>query len=117
MPRLWSWSSTLNSSDICYIPGTSDPTTSSSLGTTATGIGFFAGLGELSRGNNGIGMRIGDVLMHVSKDTLVSTDGTGNLSPFPGRVTFHSVVASTPNGSTVSSSVAWDVTVSQPSLG
>lgn len=74
--------------------------------------GFWQGYGEGSRGNsnsptwyNSVGMRVGDVLMHIS---------TTN-SATPGRVSLHSVIGVSANvASTVLSSgynAAYDVTV------
>lgn len=109
MPRIWLYCSTNYGSDISMFPGT----TSSS----ALGVGFFKGAGEHSYGSRGaVGMRVGDVVMNVCSAPLGnSTDGLGG--PWPGLVTLHSVVSSTPDGSTINSSVGYDVSVSQASLG
>ena len=84
-PRVFSYSSTANSTDIL-----------------ATG--FFAGCGQGGRPAN-IGMRIGDVVLNIA-----STSASN-----PGRVTTHSVIASTANvASTIASSgwnAAYDCTV------
>jgi len=105
MPRLFLYSSTHTSTDISLTPATSS--------TTATGVGFFKDAGEYSHGLAGIGMRVGDIVMHVSRATLATSDFP---SGFPGLVTIHSVIASTPNGSTVASSVSYDVTLGQSSV-
>lgn len=109
MPKLYIWQSTYESSAFAYAPAT----TSSS----AVGIGFFAGAGTGSHGLAAVGLNLGDVVMHVSRalygdgSTSVSTD------PYLGRaVTLHAVIGSTPNASTLATSVAWDVTVAQATL-
>lgn len=75
MPRLFVAATTYDSSDV-----------------TATG--FWAGVGQGSKGSNPVGMRLGDILMHVA-----STGAT-----IPGRVTMHSVIASTANVASTSAS-------------
>jgi hypothetical protein len=78
-------------------------TTSVSSAIIATG--FWAGVGEGSRGGYQAGMRIGDVLLHRA-----STD-----SATPGRVTTHSVIASTADQASTSGSTgysaAYNVTI------
>ena len=68
--------------------------------------GRWAGCGENSKGSGAVGMRLYDLLCH--------TAATG--TSLPGRVSWHSVIASTANGSTTLSSafstLAWDVSVS-----
>lgn len=70
-----------------------------------TSTGFWSGCAEKGRGNN-FGMRLGDILFH-----RCSTD-----SATPGRVTVHSVIATSANvASTVASSgfnAQYDATVS-----
>lgn len=80
MPRLFSFGSTATSTGI-------------------TGTGFLAGHGEGGRTNRNVGLRVGDIVLHVA-----STD-----SATPGRVTFHSVIGSTWNQASTSASSAWNV--------
>jgi hypothetical protein len=74
--------------------------------TDITAAGFWAGYGAGGRGGYQSGMRVGDILMHVAS--------TGS-AVVPGRVTMHSVIASSANvASTILSSgynAAYDVTV------
>ena len=90
-PRWFNYSSTHSSTDVL-----------------ATG--FFTGCGQGGRPAN-IGMRVGDI--------VINTANTASTSAIPGRVTMHSVIASTANfASTVASSgwnAAYDITVSQSS--
>jgi hypothetical protein len=106
MPRLFSWSSTNVASDFSLLPATT--------AAAEANRGYFKGCGDGSKNGGQIGMRPRDVLMHVSQATLGTTDFPAG---FPGIVTFHSVIASTADGSTVSPSVGYNVSVSQPSLG
>lgn len=107
LPRVWIMSSTATSSEIAYVPAVEGVT-------VEQGVGFFRGIGEGSGGLRGLGMRLGDVVVHVSQATLATT-----LAPqsFSGITTLHSVIRCTADGSTYSSSVAFDVTLSQASLG
>lgn len=104
LPRMWFWQSTHASTDFAL--------RSSTLGSSAdVGVGFFTGIGQGSRGLTGLGVRLGDVMLHVSQANQGTTD-----IPIYGITTLHSVIDSTPNCSTTLSSVGFDVTVSQASL-
>lgn len=85
MPRTFLYSSTETSTDI-----------------TATG--FFTGVGAGGHGTGVVGLRVGDFLVNQ-----VSTS-----SATPGRVTWHSCIASTANKSTSSQPLGFanDCTVS-----
>lgn len=76
-PRIFSYSSTHNSTDIL-----------------ATG--FFTGCGDGGRPAN-IGMRLGDIVINRASTSAA----------IPGRVTMHSVVASTANFASTSASSGW----------
>lgn len=76
MPRMFLAATTYNSSEV-------------------SAVGFWVGYGAGSRGSNPVGMRIGDVLMHIA-----STGSTGSA----GHVTMHQVVGSTANVASTSAS-------------
>lgn len=79
---------------------------SSDDSTSIAAAGYFAGCGVGSRGNNAIGMRIGDIL------TNVESSGGANA----GRVTVHSVKASSADQSSTTASTgfntSYNITVS-----
>ena len=93
VPRMFVYASTHGATDISYYAGTTSY--------SSAGVGFFKGCGEGGRSNNDVGMRMGDILINVSRG---STD-------FPGVTTLHSVI-----GSTLDSNEFMDITVQQPSL-
>ncbi len=98
MPRVFIYQSTHASTDIALLPA--------STSSSATGVGFFVGAGDGGHGLANAGMRVGDLLVNTNRGS----------TEFPGITTIHSVIASTANGSTLSSSFGYDVTVSQASL-
>jgi hypothetical protein len=102
MPRMWFWRSTHTSSEF-MIASSSDGEFNR---------GFFAGVGDGGRGPNALGVRLHDIILHVSEASQ-GTQFTWNGLGFPDICTIHSVIASTPNTSTNASSVGYDVTVSQ----
>lgn len=60
--------------------------------------GYWQGYGAGSRGGTPVGMRVGDVLLHQQ---------TTNTA-YPGRVTWHSVIASTANVASTAASSGWN---------
>jgi hypothetical protein len=70
---------------------------STNVSTGITGTGFLAGHGEGGRTSRNIGLRRGDIVLHVS-----STD-----AGVPGKVTLHSVIGSTANVASTSASSAF----------
>jgi hypothetical protein len=64
--------------------------------------GYFKGQGVHSRGGSPAGLALGDLVMAIQ-----TIDGDQ-----PGRVTWHSVVTSTANGSTLGSTYGFDCSVS-----
>lgn len=118
--RLFIFGSTYASTDFAYMPGvdatSGTSVTSATSATTALNIGFFRGVGEFSKGLGGVGLRVGDLVAHVSQANWQSSDtwpSSGADSYASGLVTLHSVVGSTPGGSTNSPSVGYDVTLGQ----
>lgn len=85
-----------------YVAGTTYPTSAISA------VGFWSGYGDLGRGVNHqqVGMRVGDVLLHISS--------TGSATP--GQTSLHSVVATSANQASTVATTGWgaqyDVTVS-----
>jgi hypothetical protein len=81
-------------------------TTNSS--TEVAAVGFFAGVGEKSKGANAMGVRLGDV--------FIVNSATGTTLSSTGRVTLHNVLNSTANVASTSLSsgfgASYDVTIS-----
>ena len=78
---------------------------SSHSSTAISGVtAFFVACGVRSRNHSpaNVGMNVGDILLNQE-----TTDGAT-----PGKVTLHSVTASTASGSTLSSTLHYNVTVS-----
>ena len=65
---------------------------------TVKGAGFFAGVGQDSRGSNARGMKIGDI--------VICTESTAGS--VPGRTYMGAVSASTANQASTSASTGWN---------
>lgn len=70
---------------------------STNVSTGITGTGFLAGHGEGGKTNRNVGLRVGDIVLHVS-----STD-----AGVPGKVTLHSIIGSTANVASTAASSAF----------
>lgn len=72
---------------------------STAVSSALVATGFLAGLGAGSRASGGSnpGLRVGDIVLHTQ-----TTD-----TAYPGRVTMHSVIASTANQASTSASTGW----------
>jgi hypothetical protein len=66
--------------------------------TEVTGTGFLTGVGAGSRGLNGLGLRVGDLVMCRAS--------TGSATP--GGVSWHSCISSTADNASTSASSGWN---------